>query len=199
MHQHQCGQANSWFLKSSSFWLDTPNTHINLYLHTSSLIILMQSDFPNLYPYKQTNIENIIYPLYIVSSVISSLLDIFSLMHSDSFFNPWSRLVHYPTLLVHAKQATIVTNPKSSTHVSFTICQKCLLSHDVMIFHNIDSISLIPFVLLSFAWTRLFFHYLPMQQYTIWPSFQYYVEYHQVCLLIEHIYTSHSTIHKCMQ
>jgi hypothetical protein len=25
------------------------------------------------------------------------------------------------------------------------------------------------------------------------------VEYHQVCLLIEPIYTSHSTTHKCMQ
>jgi hypothetical protein len=82
MHQHQCGHANSWFFKSSSFWLDTPNTHINLYLHTFSLIILMQSDFPNHYLYKQTNVENIIYPLYIVSPVISSLLDISSLMHS---------------------------------------------------------------------------------------------------------------------
>ena len=82
MNQHQYGQANSRFLISSSFWLDTPNTHFNLYLHTSSLIILMQSDFLNLYPYKQTNVENILYPLYIVSFVISPLLDISSLMHS---------------------------------------------------------------------------------------------------------------------
>jgi hypothetical protein len=82
MDQHQCGEANSRFLISFSFWLDTPNTHFNLYLHTSSLIKSMQSDFPNLYPYKQTNVENIIYPLYIVSFVISSWLDISSLMHS---------------------------------------------------------------------------------------------------------------------
>jgi hypothetical protein len=63
MDQHQYGQANSRFLKYSSFWLDTPNTHFNLYLHTSSLITLMQGDFPNLYPYKQTNVETDIYPI----------------------------------------------------------------------------------------------------------------------------------------
>jgi hypothetical protein len=57
MDQHQYGQANSRFLISFSFWLDTPNTHFNIYLHTSSLIKSMQSDFPNLCPYKQTNIE----------------------------------------------------------------------------------------------------------------------------------------------
>ena len=56
--------------------------HFNLSLHTSSLIILTQSDFLDLYPYKQTNVENILYPLYIVSFVISPLLDISSLMHS---------------------------------------------------------------------------------------------------------------------
>ena len=82
MNQHQYDQANSRFLIFSSFWLDTPNTHFNLYLHTSSLIILMQSDFLNLYPYMQTDVENTLYPLYIVSFVISPLLDIFSLMHS---------------------------------------------------------------------------------------------------------------------
>jgi hypothetical protein len=37
----------------------------------------------------------------------------------DSFSNLWSRLVHCPTLLVHAKQATIETNSKSSTHLPF--------------------------------------------------------------------------------
>ena len=52
----------------------------------------------------------------------------------DSFFNPWSKLIHYQTLLVHAKQAIIETTPKS-THVSFTICQICLFSHDALIFH----------------------------------------------------------------
>jgi hypothetical protein len=30
MYQHQYGQANSRFLKSHSFWLDTPNTHFNI-------------------------------------------------------------------------------------------------------------------------------------------------------------------------
>ena len=82
MNQHQYGQANSRFLMSSSFWLDTPNTHFNIYLHTFSLIKSMQSDFSNLYPYKQTNVENILYPLYIVSFVISPLLNISSLIHS---------------------------------------------------------------------------------------------------------------------
>ena len=74
----------------------------------------------------------------------------------DSFFNPWSKLIHYQTLLVHAKQAIIETNPKSSTHVSFNICQICLLSHDTMIFLNIEAISSTPFALLSFSWTILF-------------------------------------------
>jgi len=82
MNLRQYGQANLWLLVSSSFWLDIPNTHFNLYLHTSRLIILMQSDFSNLYSYKQTNVENILYPLYIVFFVISPLLDISSLIHS---------------------------------------------------------------------------------------------------------------------
>jgi hypothetical protein len=156
MDQHQYGQANSRFLISSSFWLDTPDTYFNIYLHTSSLIKSMQSDFPNLYSYKQTNVENIPYSLYIVSIVISPLLDISSLMHSWFILQPWSKLVHYPTLLVHVKQAIVETNPKPSTHVLFVICQICLLSHDAMISHNIGAISLIPFALFSFAWTRLF-------------------------------------------
>ena len=82
MDQHQYGQANSWFLISSSFWLDTLNTHFNIYLHTSSLIKSMQSDFPNLYPYKQTNIETDLYPIRVVSFVIQPLLGISSLVHS---------------------------------------------------------------------------------------------------------------------
>jgi hypothetical protein len=126
-------------------------TYFNIYLYTSSLIKSMQSGFPNLYLYKQTNIENISYSLYIVSIVISPLLDISSLMHSWFILQPWSKLVHYLALLVHAKQAIIETNPKPSTHVSFVICQICLLSYDAMISHNIGAISLIPFVLLSFA------------------------------------------------
>jgi hypothetical protein len=156
MDQHEYGQTNSWFLISSLFFLDTPDTYINIYLHTSSLIKSVQSDFPNLYSYKQTNVENIPYSLYIVCIVISPLLDISSLMHSWFILQPWSKLVHYQTLVVHAKQAIIETNPKSSTHVSFAICQICLLPHDTMISHNIEAISLIPFALLSFAWTRLF-------------------------------------------
>jgi hypothetical protein len=61
MNQHQYGQANSRFLISSLFWLDTLNTHFNIYLHTSSLINSMQSDFLNIYPYKQTNVETDLY------------------------------------------------------------------------------------------------------------------------------------------
>jgi hypothetical protein len=45
MDQHQYGQVNSRFLISSLFWLDTPIIHFNLYLHTTSLINQMQSDF----------------------------------------------------------------------------------------------------------------------------------------------------------
>jgi hypothetical protein len=156
MDQYQYCQVNSRFLISFSFWLHTPDTYFNIYLHTSSLIKSMQSGFPNLYSYKQTNIENIPYSLYIVSIVISPLLDIFSLMHSWFILQPWSKLVHCPALLVHAKQAIIEINPKPLTHVSFVICPICLLSYDAMIFHNIGAISVIPFALLSFAWNRLF-------------------------------------------
>jgi hypothetical protein len=151
------------------FWLNT----WALYLHTSSLIDSMQSNFLNFYPYKQTKIE-IVTTKFKTSNRRSELL-IFAgfnceqctlsfdlclvcphLCILNSFSNPWSRQVHYPTLLVHAKQATIETNLKSSTHVSFAIWQICLLSHDAMISHNIVAISLIPFALLSFAWIRLF-------------------------------------------
>jgi hypothetical protein len=154
MDKHQYGQANSWFLISSSFWLDTPNTHFNIYLHTSSLINSMQSDFPNLYPYKQTNIDTDLYPICPLS--LNVCLVFLHLCILYSFINPWSRLIHYQTLLVHTKQAIIETNPKSSTHALFTICQICLLSHDTMMSHNIEAISSILFALLSCSWTRLF-------------------------------------------
>jgi hypothetical protein len=36
MNQYQYCQANSWFLISSLFWLDTSDTYFNIYLHTSS-------------------------------------------------------------------------------------------------------------------------------------------------------------------
>jgi hypothetical protein len=115
----------------------------------------MQTDFPNLYSYKQTNVETS-YIHYMLSPLSFHLCLTFShLCTLDLFFNPWSRLVYCPTLLVHAKQAIIETNPKSSTHVSFTICQICLLSHDAMISHNTDAILLILFALLSFAWTNI--------------------------------------------
>jgi hypothetical protein len=173
MDQHQHGQANSRSLKSSSFWLDTPNTHINLYLRTSSLIILMQSDFLNLYPYKQIKVQTVTAKIR-TSDRRPELLTFAGfnceqcplsfdlclvcphLCTLDSFSNPWSSLLHCPTLLVHAKQATIETNWKSLTHVSFFICQICLLSHDAMISHNIEAILLVLFALLSFAWTSLF-------------------------------------------
>jgi hypothetical protein len=70
MSQHQYGQVNSRFLIPSSFWLDTRNTYFNIYLHISSLIKSMHSDFSNLYLYKQNNVETILYPLYVVSFVI---------------------------------------------------------------------------------------------------------------------------------
>ena len=125
------------------------------YLHISSLIILMQSDFLNPYPYKQTKVETDIYPIWDVSFVTWPLLDISSLMHSWFILHPWSTLVHNQALLIHVKQATIEIDPNSLAHVSFAICQICLLSHD-MISHNIEDISLILIALLSFARTRLF-------------------------------------------
>jgi hypothetical protein len=133
----------------------------------------MQSDFLNLYPYKQNKVETVTVktstfdrrpklltftwfnceqcPLSFDHCLVSPLL-----CTLDSFSNPWSRKAHYLTLLVHAKQVTIETNSKSSTHVSFDIYQICLLSYDAMISYNIEVISLIPFALLSFAWTILF-------------------------------------------
>jgi hypothetical protein len=69
------------FLYPLHFWLDTPNTYFNIYLHTSSLIDSMQSDFLNLYPYKQTNIDTDLYPIWVVSFVIKPFLGISSLMH----------------------------------------------------------------------------------------------------------------------
>ena len=156
MNQHQYGQANSRFLISSSSWLNTPNTHFNIYLHTSSLIKAMQSDFPNLYPYKQTNIETDLYPIWVVSFVIWPLLGIFSLMHSWFILQPWSKLIHYQTLLVHTKQATYIR--------PFHVIISCIIyrlpnifafpwCHDIP---HIEAISSTPFALLSFSWTRLF-------------------------------------------
>jgi hypothetical protein len=83
----------------------------------------------------------------------------------DSFFNPWSKLIHYQTLLVHAKQVIIETNPKS-THVSFAICQICLLSHDTMISLNIEAISSIH-LYYCVSLEQYCFHDLSTQQYTI--------------------------------
>jgi hypothetical protein len=168
MDHHQYGQVNSRYLISYLFWLDIPNTHFNLYFYSSSLINSVQSDFLNLCPYKQTKVETITAKTR-TSDRRPELLTIAGFNYEqcplsfdlclvcphlctlDSFSNPWSRKVHCLTLLVHTKQATIETNSKSSTHVSFAICQICLLSHDAMIFHNIEAISLIPFALLSFA------------------------------------------------
>jgi hypothetical protein len=52
------------------FGLTLPIIHFNLYFHIPSLTISMHSDSPNIYPYKQTNVETMLYPLYIVSFVI---------------------------------------------------------------------------------------------------------------------------------
>ena len=97
--------------------------HFNLYLHTSSLIILMQSDFLDLYPCKQTNVENILYPLYIVSFVIWHLLGISSLMHSWLILqylikaNPLSN-----SSCSHKASHLYETVSCLSTHVSLAIC-----------------------------------------------------------------------------
>jgi hypothetical protein len=48
----------------------------------------------------------------------------------------------------------LIQNHQLMSHLPF--CQICLLSHDTVIFHNIEAISLIQFVLLSFSWTILF-------------------------------------------
>ena len=129
----------------------------------------------------KTIIETYLYPIWVISFVFWHLLDIFSLMHSWFILQPWSKLVHYQSLLVHEKQAIIETNPKSSTHVSFVICQICLLSHDVMISHNIEAISLIPFILLSLFELDCFHNPL-IQQFSLHFNT---VAYHEVCLLVE--------------
>jgi hypothetical protein len=121
MDQHQYGQANSRFLISSSFWLNTPNTHFNIYLHTSSLINSMQSDFPNLYRYKQTNMDIDLYPIWVVSFVIKPLLGIYSLMHS------W--LIHQSLI-----KANSLSNSSHSCKVNHyrdhsKIINSCLIFH----------------------------------------------------------------------
>jgi hypothetical protein len=121
MNQHQYGQANSRFLKSSSFWLDTSNTHLNIYLHTSNSIKSMQSHFANLYPYKQTKVETILYLIWVVSSVIWPLLIISSLMHS------WFILQH----LIKANPLTTSSCSCKASHYrdQSKIINSCLIFH----------------------------------------------------------------------
>jgi hypothetical protein len=64
------GKANSRLFFCSLVWLDTPSTHSKIYLHTSNLTKSMCCGFSNVYPYKQNNIEIILYPLYVVSFII---------------------------------------------------------------------------------------------------------------------------------
>ena len=59
----------------------------------------MQGDFSSLSSYKQTNIETILYPLYIVPSVIDLCLIFLHLCILDSFL----KNSQYQSLLVHAK------------------------------------------------------------------------------------------------
>jgi hypothetical protein len=167
MNQHQYGQTNSWFLISSLFWLDTPNTHFNIYLHTSSLINSMQSDFPNLYPYKQTNIETDLYLVWVVSFVIQSLLGISSLMHS------WLILQS----LIKASPLSNSSCPCKASHYwdQSKIINSCVIYHlpNMLAFswyydipqhrsHFINSICIVIFFL-----ELCYFHDLPTQQYTI--------------------------------
>ena len=121
-------------------------------LHTSSLIILMQSDF-----LKQTNVENILYPLYIVSFVISLLLNIFLLIHSWFIIQSLIKASPLSNSSCSCKASHLyATNPYSSTYVSFAICQIYLLSYESMISHIREAISSTLIALLSFDWTRLF-------------------------------------------
>jgi hypothetical protein len=158
----------------------------------------MQSEFLNLYPYKQINRDRYISNMSCVLCHLTFCLIFLHLCILDSFSNPRSKLIHYQTLLVHVKQVIIKTNLKSSTHVSFTILSNMLafsLYCDIPQHrsHFIDSICIVVFFLGLYC-----FHDLPTQQYIIWPWFEHYVEYHQVCLLVEPVYTSHFIIHKCM-
>jgi hypothetical protein len=122
-YQHQYGQANSWFLISFLFWLDILSFHFNIYLHNSiSLDIfllfttwstLMHSEFPSLCSHNQIN-----YWDYLISNIMSPLLLEFFLTFlylciHDSFFSNLSAPISYQSLHVHAKQATIVTQPCS--------------------------------------------------------------------------------------
>jgi hypothetical protein len=138
MDHHQYGHANSWFLISYSFWLDIPNTHFNLYLHTSSLINSMQSDFLNLYSYKQTKVETVTakirtsdretrtsdfhrIQLWAVSFVIWPLLGMSSLMR------PWF-------ILQSLIKASPLSNSSCSCKAShyrdqFKIINLCLICH----------------------------------------------------------------------
>jgi hypothetical protein len=94
------GKANSRFFFCSLVWLDTPSTHSKIYLHTSNLTKSMCCGFSNVYPYKQNNIEIILYPLYVVSfyhlTFVWNFLTYSLLIH---FFNTWSKLVHVKLFL----------------------------------------------------------------------------------------------------
>jgi hypothetical protein len=100
-------------------WSNQCKVIFQIFIHTSKPI------------QRPTNIQYELCPLSFNLWLVFPHLCIF-----DSFFNPWSKLIHYQTLLIHARQAIVKTNPKFSTHVSFTICQTCLLLHDAMISHN---------------------------------------------------------------
>jgi hypothetical protein len=140
----------------------------------------MQSDFPNLYPYKQTKVQTILYPTWVMSSVIWPLLVIFSFMHS------WFILQH----LINANPLTTSSCSCKASHYKdqFKIINSCLIFHlpnmlaftYVMISHNIEAISLIPFALLSFVWTRLFLwssnttiHNFALYFNTIWNTIKF--------------------------
>ena len=135
-------------------------TLLNSFQYLSSYFYLEQSNakwfFKSLSIQPNQHRDRLISNMSCVLCHLNLCLVFLHLCILDSFSNPWSKLIHYQTLLVHAKQAIIETNPKSSTHVSFNICQICLLSHDTMIFLNIEAISSTPFALLSFSWTILF-------------------------------------------
>jgi hypothetical protein len=107
-------------------------------------------------------------------------------------------LLTYQSLLVHAKQATYMTIfiPLMS-HLPFVKYACFIWCHDIYpttwkSFHKF-------YLHCCFLLELNCFHDILAQQYTIWPSLEHNVEYHQVCFLLEPWYTCHYTDLKRMQ
>jgi len=118
-----------------------------IHMHSDFTSICIHISKPTFKPHTISNIYSFISHLTFACQFTYAFLTHYSILDkSQSTSNPF---------LVHAKQTTIGTKPYSSTHVSFSICQVCLLftwCHDM---HNIEVIPSTPFQLLSSAWTIL--------------------------------------------